>query len=81
MPRALPVPVSAVVRRSELTAVYVLGEDGAPRLRQNPGRHWGLWRPAPAWDLELVYGWFRPGAAFEDASDAFIGKLQVRFRY
>ena len=31
---ALPVPVSAVVRRSELTAVYVLGEDGAPRLRQ-----------------------------------------------
>jgi len=32
--RALLVPQSAVVRRSELTAVYVLGEDGRPRLRQ-----------------------------------------------
>ena len=31
---ALPVPSSAVVRRSELTGVYVLGDDGAPRLRQ-----------------------------------------------
>ena len=31
---ALLVPGSAVVRRSELTAVYVLGEDGVPRLRQ-----------------------------------------------
>ena len=31
---ALLVPASAVVQRSELTAVYVLGEDGAPRLRQ-----------------------------------------------
>jgi multidrug efflux pump subunit AcrA (membrane-fusion protein) len=32
--RALPVPASAVIVRSELTAVYVIGEDGAPRLRQ-----------------------------------------------
>jgi len=32
--QALLVPQSAVVRRSELTAVYVLGEDGVPRLRQ-----------------------------------------------
>jgi RND family efflux transporter MFP subunit len=32
--QALPVPASAVVRRSELTAVYVAGEDGNPRLRQ-----------------------------------------------
>ena len=32
--RALLVPQSAVVRRSELTGVYVLGEDGRPRLRQ-----------------------------------------------
>jgi len=31
---ALLVPRSAVVQRSELTAVYVLGEDGVPRLRQ-----------------------------------------------
>jgi len=31
---ALLVPSSAVVQRSELTAVYVLGEDGEPRLRQ-----------------------------------------------
>lgn len=32
--RALLVPQSAVVQRSELTGVYVLGEDGRPRLRQ-----------------------------------------------
>jgi RND family efflux transporter MFP subunit len=32
-PRLL-VPRAAVFRRSELTAVYVLGEDGRPRLRQ-----------------------------------------------
>jgi RND family efflux transporter MFP subunit len=31
---ALLVPEEAVVQRSELTAVYVLGEDGTPRLRQ-----------------------------------------------
>lgn len=31
---ALLIPESAVVRRSELTAVYVVGADGAPRLRQ-----------------------------------------------
>jgi len=30
----LMVPREAVVRRSELTAVYVLGDSGAPRLRQ-----------------------------------------------
>ena len=39
------------------------------------------WRPSPTWDLELVYGWFKPGKAFEDASDASVGKVQVRFRY
>ena len=39
------------------------------------------WRPLPAWDFELVYGWFRPGKAFEGASDASLGKVQVRFRY
>jgi len=31
---ALLVPEDAVLQRSELTAVYVLGEDGSPRLRQ-----------------------------------------------
>lgn len=31
---AVVVPVRAVVRRAELTAVYVVGDDGAPRLRQ-----------------------------------------------
>jgi hypothetical protein len=32
--QALLVPASAVVQRSELTAVYVLDGDGTPRLRQ-----------------------------------------------
>ena len=32
--QALPVPATAIVRRSELTAVYVIHEDGTPRLRQ-----------------------------------------------
>ena len=31
---ALVLPASAVVQRSELTAVYVMRDDGAPRLRQ-----------------------------------------------
>jgi len=31
---SLRVPLSAVVRRAELTAVYVLGSDGRPSLRQ-----------------------------------------------
>ena len=30
----LLVPRAAVLQRSEVTAVYVLGADGAPRLRQ-----------------------------------------------
>ena len=33
-PVALRVPASALVRRSEVTAVYVVGEDGQARLRQ-----------------------------------------------
>ncbi|GAB6043532.1 efflux RND transporter periplasmic adaptor subunit [Endothiovibrio diazotrophicus] len=32
--KRLVVPESAVVRRGEVSAVYVVGEDGAPRLRQ-----------------------------------------------
>ena len=42
--QALLVPWSAVVQRSELTAVYVLGEDDLPRLRQvRLGRVAGGW--------------------------------------
>lgn len=32
--KAMPVPASAVIRRSELTGVYVMNDDGVPRLRQ-----------------------------------------------
>jgi alginate production protein len=39
------------------------------------------WRPQQAWDFEVVVGWFSPGKAFEDADDAWISKLQVRYRY
>ena len=35
----LTVPVAALVRRTEFTAVYVVGPDGRPQLRQvRPGR-------------------------------------------
>jgi len=37
--QVLLTPSSALVQRSELTAVYVLDQDGVPRLRQvRPGR-------------------------------------------
>ena len=39
------------------------------------------WRPERAWDFEVVLGWFGPGKAFEDADDAWISKVQVRYRY
>ena len=32
--QALLVPATAIVQRSELTALYVLTDDGTPRLRQ-----------------------------------------------
>ena len=38
-------------------------------------------RPVPAWDLELVLGWFNPGKAFDEADQAWLGKVQVRYRY
>ena len=38
-------------------------------------------RPVPAWDIELVLGWFDPGKAFEEADQAWLGKMQVRYRY
>jgi RND family efflux transporter MFP subunit len=48
---ALLVPASAVVQRSELTAVYVLGADGTPRLRQVR-----LGRPQPGETMAILAG-------------------------
>ncbi len=39
------------------------------------------WRPVRAWDFEFVLGWFRPGKAFPIRDDAWVTKLQVRYRY
>jgi len=39
------------------------------------------WRPVRAWDFEFVLGWFKPGKAFRRRDDAWISKLQVRYRY
>ena len=33
------------------------------------------------WDLELVGAWFSPGDAFDNTDDAFLGKLQLRYRF
>ena len=38
-------------------------------------------RPVPAWDIEMVLGWFNPGKAFEEADQAWLGKVQLRYRY
>jgi hypothetical protein len=39
------------------------------------------WRPLRSWDFEFVLGWFKPGAAFRYRDDAWITKLQARYRY
>lgn len=39
------------------------------------------WRPVQAWDFEFVLGWFTPGKAFRQNDDAWVTKLQVRYRY
>ncbi len=39
------------------------------------------WRPVRAWDFELVLGRFKPGKAFLIDDDAWVGKLQLRYRY
>jgi len=39
------------------------------------------WRPVRAWDFELVLGRFKPGKAFRIRDDAWVGKLQIRYRY
>jgi alginate production protein len=33
------------------------------------------------WDLELVGGYFEPGDAFSEEDGAFLGRIQVRFRF
>jgi len=39
------------------------------------------WRTRASWDLELVGAYFDPGAAFDDADNAFLGKIQFRYRF
>ena len=39
------------------------------------------WQPDPTWDFEFVLGWFNPGKAFEEGDDAWVSKLQLRYRY
>ena len=39
------------------------------------------WQPDPTWDFEFVLGWFNPGKAFEKGDDAWVSKLQLRYRY
>ena len=39
------------------------------------------WRPVRAWDFEFVLGWFKPGEAFRRNDEAWVSKLQVRYRY
>ncbi len=33
------------------------------------------------WDLEIVGAWLRPGEAFDEDDDAFLGKIQLRYRF
>jgi len=39
------------------------------------------WRPVRAWDFEFVLGWFKPGKAFRTRDDAWVSKLQIRYRF
>jgi len=39
------------------------------------------WRPVRAWDFEIDIAWFRPGKAFLRRDDAWMTKLQLRYRY
>ena len=34
-----------------------------------------------SWDLELIGGWFQPGAAFDTNEDAYVAKIQLRYRF
>ena len=39
------------------------------------------WRPVRSLDFEFVLGWFKPGKAFRQRDDAWVSKLQIRYRY
>ncbi|MFQ5548278.1 MAG: alginate export family protein [Woeseia sp.] len=39
------------------------------------------WRTGRQLDLEVVAAWFSPGDAFNAADDAYLGKLQFRYRF
>ena len=39
------------------------------------------WRSEYNLDVEIVAAWFRPGKAFNNVDDAFLGKLQFRYRF
>ena len=39
------------------------------------------WRTDRQLDLEVIAAWFSPGDAFDNADDAFLGKLQFRYRF
>jgi alginate production protein len=48
------------------------------------GEEWDLvfgWRTPWNLDVEAVAAWFEPGPAFNGADDAFLGKLQFRYRF
>lgn len=38
-------------------------------------------RPAWSWDLEAVLAYFHPGEAFQDYDGAYLGRLQLRYRF
>jgi len=65
-------------------AIYELLKSRGVRTGNIDNQGWGLdigttWRFHD--HFELVAAWFSPGRAFEDAGDAFLGKLQVRYRF
>lgn len=39
------------------------------------------WRTGQLMDVEAIAGWFKPGRAFTGFDDAFLAKLQLRFRF
>ncbi len=39
------------------------------------------WRANRHLDLEVVAAWFNPGDAFDQADNAYFGKLQLRYRF
>ena len=39
------------------------------------------WRTKSQWNLEVVAAWFSPGEAFNEADNAFLGKLQYRYKF